>query len=457
MKIINKDYEKVNKDLVSNPANPKGDTENDKDSEDARGMPEYFGHTGGGLDGQGGLWGARGVALGWSNDDLQALESAEDIEAVHPVLVELSLLPQIPPSSNTGGTDFKHHPHSVAKQQKVGIDWLAFSAEEPIGYFQNFVNRFIPLASFFETRKGWQGYKNHYVINLHGLAIGILAYGASHGKPYLSLTGKACTEIEKSHDWDEVARVISVFFSYKLSRVDLKLDFFFKEVGHEFLKEAYKEGKFKLAKARLNPRIDPREPMNGEGQYEGRTLYVGSREGGKYFRGYEKGEEVFRKLPQLAQEQFRKSFDEGGLKPDCTNSPEGATLKDWYRMEIEYKSNDRVLPINILIERDDFFAGSYPICSEVLPMANPLRPKTLPNNLDIEESLMFKHQGDQYGAFNYSMLSKGINPIEVLRKIIEGHWGHSQRYLKAGGIKDLDYLDPDVLNPNNWTYTKPLK
>lgn len=70
-------------------------------------------------------------------------------------------------------------------------------------------------------------------------------------------------------------------------------------------------------------------------------------------------------------------------------------------MEVEYKAIDRTLPITILIERDNYFAGSYPICAEVLPMANPLRPKTLPNNLDIEEALMFKHMGDQYGNFLY--------------------------------------------------------
>lgn len=391
-----------------------------------------------------------GAVVGWSNDDLEALEVGE---VIHPVLQDVELLPQIPPSSNTGGTKCKTSP---PPPQKVGIDWLAFSAEESIEYFQKFVNRFIPEASFFNQQKGWQGYKSHYVINLYGQNIGILAYGGNQNRPYLSLTGKACLEIEQAHDWAVVARVMSIFFDYKISRVDLKLDFFFKEVGHEYLKNSYKEGKFKLAKARQNPKFDPREPQNGNGDYVGRTLYIGSREGGKFFRGYEKGFEQFGKLPELAQEQFKGSFLTGNIKVDEKfNAPEGASLIDWYRMEVEYKAIDRTLPITILIDRDNYFAGSYPICAEVLPMANPQRPKTLPNNLDIEEALMFKHMGDQYGNFLYSMLSKGMNPLEAINKILEGHWQHSQRYLKAGGCKDIDYLDKEKINPDNWIYTPP--
>lgn len=399
--------------------------------------------------------GAERIALeGWNNNDMEVLE---DGQVIHPVELPEAFLPPLPPYSNTGGTKCETTPPTTEKQvQKVGIDWLAFSAQEPVAYFMKFVNRFIPEASFFNERKGWQGYTSHYKINLHGQNIGILAYGGQQDKPYLSLTGKACLEIERGHNWETVARVIAIFFDYKLSRVDLKLDFFFNEVGHDYLKSAYQEGKFKLPKARSNPKIDPREPMNGNGQYEGRTLYIGSREGGKFFRGYEKGMEQFKKLPELAQIQFRKSFDDGNLFISSEyEAPEGATLRDWYRMEVEYKAVDRTLPIHMLSNRDDYFAGSYPICMEVLPMANPIRPKTLPNNLDIDEALMFKHMGDQYGDFLYSMLAKGTNPIEAINKILEGHWKHSQRYLKAGGLKDVSFLDPKTIDPKNWKYTPP--
>lgn len=397
--------------------------------------------------------GGKPSSIGWSNEDLEALEAGQ---VVHPVLLDVELLPPIPPSSNTGGTKVNSTPSPSTQTQKVGIDWLAFSAEESIEYFQKFVHRFIPEASFFNQQKGWQGYKSHYIINLYGQNIGLLAYGGNQNRPYLSLSGKACLEIEQAHNWEEVAKVLAIFFEYKISRVDLKLDFFFKEVGHDYLKNAYKEGKFKLAKARQNPKFDPREPQNGNGDYVGRTLYIGSREGGKFFRGYEKGYEQFGKLPELAQEQFKGSFLTGNIKIDERfNPPEGASLIDWYRMEVEYKAVDRTLPITILTQRDDYFSGAYPICVEVLPMSNPLRPKTLPNNLDIEEALMFKHMGDQYGNFLYSMLSKGMNPIEAINKILEGHWGHSQRYLKAGGCKDIDYLDKEKINPANWIYTPP--
>ncbi len=54
-------------------------------------------------------------------------------------------------------------------------------------------------------------------------------------------------------------------------------------------------------------------------------------------------------------------------------------------------------------------------------------------------------------------MSQGYHPIDILAKVLQGHWGHSQRYLQAGGLKDVKYLDPDILNPENWTYTPPVK
>lgn len=390
-------------------------------------------------------------SYGWNEEDLQNLEHGD---VVHPVLA-VPENPVLPPYSNTGGTKCETHTHTT---QKVGIDWLAFSAEEPLDYFIKFVNRFLPQASLFSERKGWQGYTSHYKINLYGQTVGILAYGGQQNKPYISLTGKACLEIEKSHDWDEVARVISVFFNHKLSRVDLKLDFFFNEVSHNFLKQAYQDGKFKLPKARTNPKIDPREPVRGDGTPDGWTLYIGDRKGGKFFRGYEKGMEVFKKLPELAQKNFNDAFYNGSIfVGEDHNPPEGATLKDWYRMEIEYKAIDRTLPLEMLINRDSYFAGSYPICEEVLKVASPLRPKTLPNNLDVNVALMLKHQGDGYGAFDYSLISQGYHPIDLLARVIKGHWGHSQRYLQAGGLKDVKHLDPEILDPENWTYTPKQK
>ncbi len=282
-------------------------------------------------------------SYGWNEEDLQNLEHGE---VVHPVLA-VPENPSTPPYSNTGGTKCETHTHTT---QKVGIDWLAFSAEEPLDYFIKFLNRFLPQASLFSERKGWQGYTSHYKINLYGQTVGILAYGGQQNKPYISFTGKACLEIEKSHDWDEVARVISIFFNHKLSRVDLKLDFFFNEVNHSYLKQAYQDGKFKLPKARTNPKIDPREPVRGDGTPDGWTLYIGDRKGGKFFRGYEKGMEVFKKLPELAQKNFNDAFFDGSIfVGEDHNPPEGATLKDWYRMEIEYKAIDRVLPLDMII------------------------------------------------------------------------------------------------------------
>jgi phage replication initiation protein len=69
-----------------------------------------------------------------------------------------------------------------------------------------------------------------------------------------------------------------------------------------------------------------------------RTFEVGSRGTGKLMRAYEKGDELF------------------GHEAD----------DPWVRLEVEFRSNHRIIEPEILRRPSDFFAGAYPFCADYL-------------------------------------------------------------------------------------------
>ncbi|MBF4296449.1 replication protein, partial [Vibrio anguillarum] len=77
---------------------------------------------------------------------------------------------------------------------------------------------------------------------------------------------------------------------------------------------------------------------------KGRTLYVGQRQNGKLFRGYEKGKQM-------------KSIE----------------YPDWVRLEVQIGNKSRVIPLDILIDSDAYFTGAYPALVSVLENVEPKR------------------------------------------------------------------------------------
>lgn len=327
------------------------------------------------------------------------------------------------------------------KTNKTVIDWLAFTSTETIAILQEFVTIFVPNALFFPQMKGWQGYKNHYSISVFGKNIGLLAYGGNNERPYLSITGDGCRLIE---DWALVTHYLNTMEEVKITRCDIAADYYYGEVTREIVDNAYEEGKFILSKSSKNPMWDPRNPVSGDGVPKGWTRYVGKRTSGKFLRIYHKGLEQFGKLDPETQETFLKNWEDIEIN-GIYKAPEEATFKNWVRVEVEYSSKNRLLPIEIIEERDNYFSGSYPFLEEILPMTTPLRPKTLPNNLETEIEIMFNHIRNQYGSFFTTMLASGMTPEEILKKSMNGKL--SQRIIKAGGLEVIKPYDPKCLEP----------
>jgi DNA relaxase NicK len=87
---------------------------------------------------------------------------------------------------------------------------------------------------------------------------------------------------------------------------------------------------------------------------KGRTCYVGDRKGDKMLRGYEKGREMALRFPH------------GSLV-----AVDGHRIEDIYRVEVELKADTRPIPWDAVWGSDQYFAGAYPFCADLLPDIEP--------------------------------------------------------------------------------------
>ncbi|MGY1488693.1 replication initiation factor domain-containing protein [Methylobacillus pratensis] len=173
--------------------------------------------------------------------------------------------------------------------------------------------------------KGANFYKTSYVL---GENYGLVCYGGQRNTVLISLSGEGCAAARGG--WERrLYDFLKSAANPKITRVDLAHDDI---EGERFtpdsLVEEYEHGSFNCGGR--NPDIELRgnwKNPNGKG----RTVYIGNRSNGKFFCGYEKGKQL------------------GG-----TDSP-------WMRLEVEFKSVDRVIPFEILLFPHEYFAAAYPI------------------------------------------------------------------------------------------------
>lgn len=184
-----------------------------------------------------------------------------------------------------------------------------------------------------ELLKGHDFYAKRWAITFNDCEVGWVGFGASSDSPrqqkqsqtiHCNLFGMACTFARSG--WREAMAGKLDEWDAKITRCDLALDFFDGYAGGlDDSKASYIAGAFDVNGKR------PDVNMLGDWiNNKARSLYVGSREAGKQTNIYEKGDQLF------------------GLQ---ARSP-------WIRWELRYGSKLRVLPSEMLLDPDAFFAGA---------------------------------------------------------------------------------------------------
>lgn len=257
-------------------------------------------------------------------------------------------------------------------------------------------------------QRGIMGFQQGATINIGDMPIGRIDYGgeSQRGWVRVDITGKGCEWVQ---DWESIEPVESLP-SAQLRRLDIALTTWDGQVTHEDVVKAHTAGRFvtrgRPPAMRQITSSDPRA---------GRTCEIGTRErSDKFMRCYEKGFELAAKSCGL------------------TTHINGKAVEDIYRCEVEFKATGADIPWEVVERRDQYFAGAYPFCSDVLPgvesdilMRRPQREPQTDLAVALENCLI------QYGPTLYTALRCYGGDIGVVwDKIVGDH--HNQSLIEAG-------------------------
>ena len=299
--------------------------------------------------------------------------------------------------------------------QKTTVDWLRFrSKAEPRDIIETLRPMFGNDSKHLHLKqldRGILGFQQAAQICLADMPLGRMDFGGESQKGWVraDLSGKGCEWVK---DWEAVSAVEELP-SAQIRRLDIALTTWKGEVTHESVVRAHSNGRFTT-----RGRPPTLQQVTSSDPRAGRTCYVGKRElSDKFMRCYEKGFEILSKVR--------------GLPGECTHL-DGFRVEDIYRCEVELKASNTDIPWEVIERRDQYFAGAYPFCADILPdiEADILqrRPQREPQ-LDLAVAL--ENCRIQYGAtlFTALMAYQG-DMTAVWDKIIGDH--HNQALLEAG-------------------------
>jgi phage replication initiation protein len=296
---------------------------------------------------------------------------------------------------------------------QTAIDWCTFrtqaEVEDCLKALRGVYGSMGDLITLRSRRGGWNGFEQAYDVCMGDMPLALMAYGgeAQRGWINVSITGRGC---EWCLDWERAHSVLTKLLRFEWRRIDIALTVKDGSINHERVVLAHANGEFQCAgRPPVLKEITHSDPLAG------RTAYVGVRTSGKYLRCYEKGLELVKgKAPGL----------------NITHL-DGVPILDIYRVELELKAKDFPLPIDIVMRRDDYFAGAYPFNRSLIdakPMKFFQKRERLPQR-DLELALMNIQY--QYGKTLFTaLMAFGGDVSSVWDKIVGSQ--HSEALLNDG-------------------------
>lgn len=293
------------------------------------------------------------------------------------------------------------------------VDWLGFRTQaEPPDCVDALRGAYGALGASIRAvpkKRGKQGFERSDGLFLGDLAIGDMSFGgdAMRGWVWVEITGKGCQWVE---NWNGCEDEISRLRDFQYKRVDIALDTFKREVTHETVIEAHTEGLFTtLGKPPSMRQIVPAD------SYEGRTIYVGKRDQPKFLRAYEKGFETVKDFPRHMNIQYL----------------DGVKVADWYRLELELKAKNQLLPEDLIENRDQFFAGAYPYLQHVLAVEPQVLKQSRDKHAQRKLASMLEVMRLQYGNTLFTAMVAHHGDIGAVWEKIVGN-KHNERLLEEG-------------------------
>ncbi len=294
-------------------------------------------------------------------------------------------------------------PRSVIRAEtsvslSVSIDYLSFTiAGADVGPIVHEAQAFLGLSAVEDRGRGMFG----YLASVYLGGCGVVAYGgeAQRGTVLVSINGEGCRRIA---DFGRV-RSWAESLGARITRLDIAAD------DHDAVAldvsgaiQAWRDGLFKVGGR--PPKARCIDDFDGG---DGRTLYVGSRDGGKLCRVYEKGKQL------------------------------GDAQSKWTRAEVELHAKDRVIPWDAVTDPVPYLAGSYPYFAFLSLVVERIRTLKRGSAISIEAvrgwvkhaagksiNVLLKHfKGDHAGLVN-AVRRKGIP------KRLKGWWKAAEQLVR---------------------------
>ena len=261
-----------------------------------------------------------------------------------------------------------------------------------------------PRFTMRPRRSGLHGYTHSADLLCDGLPCGLICWGAANHGCMVSFSGVGCAAL----DMHALYSVISNIPSVRITRVDLALDDYTGEViSYQGAIEAAESGGFHPERGRAPAwmKIESGEfvitevakgiaKRFGMVPTKGCSFYVGSRVNGKCARIYEKGKQM-----------------------QSEDNP------DWVRAEGELHNKDRVIPLDVLVNPDPYFAGMYPQFAKWLDAIKqsesvPVRVTTFKNKFKTSRDNAVFHMSRMAGRLvNWLSSVEGLSPATIVHQL----------------------------------------
>jgi phage replication initiation protein len=222
-------------------------------------------------------------------------------------------------------------PYTSGISNAALIDWLSFTVRPPEAETHEWVIRQLQrlgvLGTVEELNGGYAGYAHKAQYQDNKTRLCLIAWGGKNqaATVYVSFPGHGCARIEK---WQEIRAWLEQHKA-TITRLDLAYDDYQAErVSIHQAVEWYWAGGFS-AGGRLPSHKLHGDWLLGDESRTGRTLEIGSREGGKLCRIYEKGKQL------------------------------GDPENPWVRVEVEWHNESRHIPYEALTNPGKYLAGAY--------------------------------------------------------------------------------------------------
>lgn len=281
------------------------------------------------------------------------------------------------------------------------LDWVNFTCHESSFWWENqpvtddqvivevsrTLEAIFGFAIFAKRDKGANFYRDSYEVGNGIDRLGLVCHGGQRGTVLVSISGSGLMAAKQGWELRLYEFLKRKATSPRITRVDLAHDDFEGERSVEWLEEQYDAGGFNSGGRMPDCEKRGNWKYKADGELmskKGRTFYVGHRENGKFFRGYEKGRQL-----------------------GDANSP-------WLRFECEFKSVDRDIPFDVLLQPGAYMAASYPCLMFISKTQQRIR--TTKKALEISYENMKAWLKKQCGAALW--VATQIDGLEVLKELV---------------------------------------